>query len=170
MYLIENEITIRDFEEKDIENKVKWINNPENNQYLHYDIPLSVEKTREWYKSKNNEKRLDLLIEYNEKPVGLIGLVSIDKANSKAEFYISMGEVAFKGKGIATRATKMLLNYAFDQLQLNKVYLNVDEENSIACRLYEKVGFVCEGIFIKDMLRKGRFINRKRYAILKEKF
>lgn len=170
MYLIENEITIRDFEEKDIENKVKWINNPENNQYLHYDIPLSVEKTREWYKSKNNEKRLDLLIEYNEKPVGLIGLVSIDKANSKAEFYISMGEVAFKGKGIATRATKMLLNYAFDQLQLNKVYLNVDEENSIACRLYEKVGFVCEGIFIKDMLHKGRFINRKRYAILKEKF
>jgi RimJ/RimL family protein N-acetyltransferase len=44
----------------------------------------------------------------------------------------------------------------------------VDEANEKACRLYEKVGFKCEGIFIKDMYFKGAWINRRRYAILNE--
>lgn len=170
MLLIENEITVRDFEKKDIENKVKWINDPENNEFLHYDIPLSVEKTTEWFENKNNNSRADMLVEYNGIPVGLIGLVSIDKNHNKAEFYISMGEGSFKRKGIATRATRLVLNYAFCELKLNKVYLNVDEENLLACKLYEKVGFKCEGVFISDMIHKGKYINRKRYAILSKDF
>lgn len=39
-------IAIRKFERKDIPKKVEWINNPENNQFLHYDIPLCVEKPK----------------------------------------------------------------------------------------------------------------------------
>lgn len=170
MILLENEVSLRDFQREDIEKKVKWINDPENNEFLHYDIPLSVEKTLSWFRNKNNDIRKDLVIEYNKIPVGLIGLVSIDKVNSKAEFYISMGEVKFKGKGIATKATKMLLDYAFSEMCLNKVYLNVDEKNKIACRLYEKTGFKCEGIFVRDLFHKGEFINRRRYAILREEF
>ena len=38
-------ISIRKFESKDIPKKVEWINNSENNKYLHYDIPLKIEKT-----------------------------------------------------------------------------------------------------------------------------
>ena len=37
-------ISIRKFESKDIPKKVEWINNSENNKYLHYDIPLKIEK------------------------------------------------------------------------------------------------------------------------------
>lgn len=37
------EIRIRQFERADIPKKVEWINNPENNQFLHYDIPISIE-------------------------------------------------------------------------------------------------------------------------------
>ncbi len=170
MYIVENEIVLREFLEKDVANKVEWINNSENNTYLHYDIPLTYEKTLAWYKSKDNEKRRDLVIEYSGVPVGVIGLLCIDNANSKAEFYISIGNTSFKRKGIATRATKMLLKYAFEDLNLNKVYLNVDEENEIACRLYERVGFKCEGVFVKDLFHRGKYINRKRYAILRDEF
>ncbi|MBQ7789426.1 MAG: GNAT family N-acetyltransferase [Clostridia bacterium] len=170
MYIVENEIVLREFLEKDVANKVEWINNFENNTYLHYDIPLTYEKTLAWYKGKDNEKRRDLVIEYLGIPVGIIGLLCIDNVNSKAEFYISMGNTSFKRKGIATKATKMLLKHAFEDLNLNKVYLNVDEENEIACRLYEKVGFKCEGVFIKDLFHRGKYINRKRYAILHNEF
>ena len=41
----------------------------------------------------------------------------------KSEIYITIGEHELKGKGIAKEATKLLLNYAFDTLDLNKVYL-----------------------------------------------
>ena len=118
----------------------------------------------EWFRNKRNDVRCDLVVEYQGVPVGLIGLVAVDRFNCKAEYYICMGEQAFKGKGIATRATKLLLDYSFDTLKMNKVYLNVDEENEIACRLYEKVGFVCEGVFKEDLFHRGKFINRKRYS------
>ncbi len=170
MVLTNGNVCIRDFSEEDIKNKVEWINNSENNEFLHYDIPLCYEKTLDWYRNKDNAVRFDGVIEYENKPVGLIGLVSIDQKNKKAEFYISMGETAFKGKGIAKKSTKLLLMYAFRDLDLNKVYLNVDDDNLIACKLYEKVGFKCEGVFINDMFHRGKYINRKRYAILQDDF
>lgn len=163
-------IRIREFAEPDILLKIKWINDSDNNRYLHYDLPLEFEKTRQWFHSKNNTIRLDCVIEFENIPVGLIGLVAIDHENLKAEYYISMGEPAYKGRGIATEATRQLLEIAFLKLNLNKVYLNVDLENSPACRLYEKSGFKCEGVFREDLMHNGRLIDRKRYAILKEDY
>ena len=110
------------------------------------------------------------MIEDQGIPVGLLGLLAIDKVSQKAEFYISMGETAYKRKGIAMAATRLILEHAFSELQLNKVYLNVDAENLAACALYEKSGFHCEGYFHEDMLHHGRLIDRKRYAMLKKDF
>ncbi|MBR5236027.1 MAG: GNAT family N-acetyltransferase [Clostridia bacterium] len=162
-------IHLREFAETDIENKVHWINDEKNNRYLHYDLPLSIEKTKNWFQNKA-ENRLDCVIEYQGIAVGLIGLLNIDKQNQKAEFYISMGRDDFKRKGIATLSTKLLLSYAFEDLKLNKIYLNVDEENIAACNLYEKIGFTLEGRFIQDMFHRGKLINRLRYAILREEW
>ena len=57
-------ITIRKFEKSDIPKKVEWINNPENNRFLHYDLPLSVEGTERWFDSHEGETtRYDAVIE-----------------------------------------------------------------------------------------------------------
>ena len=160
------EVTLRLFEEEDITRKVAWINDPLNNQHLHYDIPLNHEKTLTWFHAKDNTKRLDCTIEYKGIPVGLIGLLSIDLFHRKAEFYISMGETQFKRCGISTLASQLLLRYAFEELKLHKIYLNTDGENIAAHRLFEKVGFVREGYFIDDMIHRGRYIDRIRYAIV----
>jgi len=167
--LLEGKLLLREFQTEDIENKVKWINDAKNNQYLHYDLPLSVEKTMIWFQNKA-ENRLDCVIEYEKVPVGLIGLLNIDQKNKKAEFYISMGRDDYKRKGIATESTRMLLCYAFEELKMNKIYLNVDEENDAACKLYEKIGFRQEGRFLQDLLHRGKLINRLRYAILKNEW
>ena len=166
----DGDVALRDFEEQDIPRKIEWINNAENNTYLHYDIPLEYDKTLHWFRNKNNATRLDCVIEYKGIPVGLIGLVSIDSGNQKAEYYVSMGNTAFKRCGIASNATRLLLKYAFECLQLNKIYLNVDSENIAACRLYEKAGFRCEGVFLQDMMHRGKLIDRKRYAMLASEF
>lgn len=168
MKIEKDNVSIREFKLSDVEKKVEWINNPENNQYLHYNIPLSVEGTTKWFMNKETSSRLDCVIEYDGVPVGVIGLLEIDYFNKKAEFYITLGATEYKRKGIATTATRLIVDYAFDDLQLQKVYLNVDEANEKACRLYEKVGFKCEGIFVKDMFFKNAWINRRRYAIFSE--
>lgn len=161
-----DEITIRKFNENDIENKVKWINNPENNKYLHYDLPLEYNKTLQWYKNNiNNKNRYDAIIEYNGNSVGIIGLLNIDYKNKKAEYYITMGENAYKGKGIAYRASKQIIEYAFKELGLNKVYLYTEVENLIAQKLFDKLGMVKEGLLKEDLIINGKKKDRYTYAI-----
>ena len=104
------EITIRKFEKTDIPKKVEWINNPENNQFLHYDIPICVEKTEKWFDSHLGENtRYDAIIEADGFSVGTIGLLEIDRKNSKAEYYMAMGETAHKGKGVAKEASRLII-------------------------------------------------------------
>lgn len=67
------DISLRLFQFEDIPLKVEWINDNDNNQYLHYDIPISIKETEEWF-YKRADNRLDCIIEYGGNPVGVIGL------------------------------------------------------------------------------------------------
>lgn len=166
-----DKVVIRKFEEKDISNKVKWINDDRNNKYLHYDLPLEYDKTLVWFKrNKDRTDRYDAVIEVDEKPVGLIGLLGIDEKNSKAEYYISMGEHEYQGKGVATKASKQLLAYAFYVLKLNRIYLYTESENTKAQKLFERVGFKKEGLLVDDLFSKGRYVDRYAYGITRENF
>ncbi|HLR21438.1 MAG TPA: GNAT family N-acetyltransferase, partial [Tissierellaceae bacterium] len=165
------EVRIRKFKEKDIPNKIKWINNSENNQYLHYDLPLEYEKTLNWFKkNKDRRDRYDGIIEVNSIPVGLIGLLSIDMKNSKAEYYIALGETKFKGKGIAKLASIKLLEYAFKEIGINKIYLFTEVENKSAQKLFERVGFKKEGLLKEDIKNGNEFADRYVYGICKEDY
>ena len=164
-------ITIRKFEFNDIELKIKWINNAENNQYLHYDLPLEYEKTCVWYNNnKDRVDRYDAVIEVDGRPVGLIGLLSIDLKNAKAEYYVAMGESNFKGRGIANKASQLILEYAFYELGLEKVYLYTETENVKAQKLFERLGFIKEGFLERDLYSKGKYVNRFLYGLLKNDF
>lgn len=164
-----NNVTIRKFDIDDINNKIKWINNSENNEFLHYNLPLEYKKTLEWYlKNKGNKKRHDMIIEYNNIPVGVIGIINIK--DRKGEFYITLGESKFKRKGISFEATKQIIELAFKSFNIDKIWLCVDEDNLAARRLYEKVGFKQEGLLREDIFFKGKMINRCMYGILKKEW
>lgn len=164
-------VTIRRFNENDIENKVKWINDPANNTYLHYDLPLDVSKTKNWWQNvKERTDRFDAVIEADGVPCGLIGLLAIDGKNKKAEYYVSMGDCSYKGKGVATKATELLLEYAFRDLHLQRVYLYTETANIPAQKLIEKAGFCREGMMKSDLYSKGRFVDRFVYGITKDMF
>lgn len=163
------QVFIRRFRKSDIPLKVKWVNNPSNNAYLHYDIPIEVEKTERWFENNmGRTDRYDGLIEAGGIPVGLIGLLHIDQKNGKAEYYILIGDTVFKGKGIAKEASCQILNYGFYKLGLNRIYLYTETENESAQRLFEKLGFVKEGCLKNDILSHGKYVNRYVYAVLKE--
>lgn len=164
-------VTIRKFERTDIPKKVEWINNPANNQFLHYDLPLEVEKTQRWFDNNvDRVDRFDAVIEADGVLCGTIGLLSIDRKNNKAEYYIAMGETSLKGKGISTEASKILLDYGFNELGLNRIYLFTETENIPAQRLFEKVGFVKEGCLRSDMVSHGKFVNRYIYGLVKNEY
>ena len=164
-------VTIRKFERDDIPKKVEWINNPANNQFLHYDLPLEVEKTQKWFDNNiGRTDRFDAVIEVDGVPCGTIGLLSIDRKNSKAEFYIAMGETSLKGKGVSTQATRLMIDYAFNVLLLNRVYSFIEVENIPSIKLVEKVGFIREGRLKNDIMSHGQPVDRFAYGICKEDY
>lgn len=157
-------VTLRKFEERDIKNKVRWINDSANNQYLHYELPLEEEKTKQWYgKIKNRTDRYDAVIECDGKAVGVIGLLEIK--NGQAEYYVTLGETEYRGKGIAKSATFLLLDYAFTILKLRMVYLYTETANRGAQRLFEKCGFIKRGIEKKSAVNRGKYVDRFQYRI-----
>ncbi|MBR2491341.1 MAG: pyridoxal-phosphate dependent enzyme [Ruminiclostridium sp.] len=164
-------MSVRKFELKDVPYKVAWINDPENNRYLHYDLPLEIEKTELWYeRTKDRTDRYDAVIEVDNVPVGLIGLLSIDEKSRKAEYYITIGDRDYLHQGVAVKATKLLLEVAFGELKLNKVFLFTECENHAAVRAYERIGFKREGVVEQDIFSKGRYIDRYIYGITRRKF
>lgn len=167
--MYKEQVSIRKFEEKDIANKIRWINDSENNEFLHYDLPLEYEKTLEWFlKNKDRKDRFDAIIEYEGIPVGIIGLLNIDLKNKKAEYYITLGEKQYKGKGIAYKSSLELLKYAFDELELNKIYLYTETENKIAQKLFYKLGFIREGVLRQDLIINNQKKDRYIYATFKK--
>lgn len=163
------QVRIRKFTFEDIPLKIEWINNPENNQYLHYELPLEYEKTCNWFK-KNRERRdrYDAVIEADGKPVGLIGLLSID--GKSAEYYVSMGDPAYKGRGVASDASECLLEYAFRTLKLEQVYLYTETGNLAAQKLFARIGFRENGILKKDAVNRGKPVDRYIYVMDKKEY
>ena len=163
------QVTIRQFTRSDIAKKVEWINNPHNNQFLHYDLPLSKEKTEKWFdRHLGEDTRYDAIIEANGVPVGTIGLLSIDRKNRKAEYYVAMGEPEYKGKGVAKEASKLILEYGFEKLCLNRIYLFTESENIGAQKLFESVGFVKEGVIRQDIVSHDKYVDRIAYGYLRK--
>lgn len=164
-------VSIRKFGREDIPKKVEWINNPANNKFLHYDIPLEVKKTQKWFDSiEKRIDRYDAVIEADGVPCGTIGLLNIDRKNSKAEYYIAMGDVSLKGKGISTQASKLIIEYGFKELGLNRIYLFTEIDNIPAQRLFEKVGFIKEGCIRSDIVSHGQFVDRYAYSIIRDEY
>jgi RimJ/RimL family protein N-acetyltransferase len=75
------------------------------------------------------------------RPIGHANLRGIDHRHRTAEFGITIGDPADRGKGYGTEATRLILDYAFTALGLHNVLLDTNEYNAAAVRAYEKAGF-----------------------------
>lgn len=162
------DVRIRKFTFEDIPLKLEWINNSQNNEFLHYDLPLEYDKTVQWFeRNKNRTDRFDAVIEYYGEPVGLAGLINIDYKNSKAEDYMIVGNTSYKRRGIATKAGTLIALYCFETLKLNKLYAFIEVGNQ-SLGLDLKRGFNVEG-FLRQSLRKGdKFVDRYVLGMLRQ--
>ncbi|WP_199153904.1 spermidine N1-acetyltransferase [Chromobacterium sp. ASV23] len=104
-----------------------------------------------------------------EQRVGLVELVEIDYIHRRAEFQIII-QPAHQGRGYARTATQLALRYAFNVLNLYKVYLVVDKENAKAVHVYEKLGFRKEGELIDEFFANGRYRSALRMCIFQPEF
>ncbi|MCR2045369.1 GNAT family N-acetyltransferase [Anaerosalibacter massiliensis] len=166
-------IYLRLMEERDIPFKVRWINDSDVNATLNFDYPISEIGTRNWLnKAAANSSRKDFIVclRENDRPIGYGGLLDIDIKNSKAESYMGIGETDCWGKGYAREIRTIILEYAFMQLGLNKVYSYVWEENKKMIKVNERAGFKVDGKLREDVFSHGEYRSRLIMSILKSEY
>lgn len=92
----------------------------------------------------------------DDRLIGGIGLDGIDWVNGNSYVGIGIGDRQDWGKGYGTDAMRILLRYAFTELNLHRVSLTVFEYNPRGIRSYQKAGFVEEGRTRGQLHREGR--------------
>ena len=162
---MKEKIVLKPFTHNDVPYKVKWINNPEINQFLHYKLPLNEKDTYRWLeKIYGDNERCDLSIYLDDKPVGIIGLLHITE--NDAEIYITIGEKNCQGKGIAFESLKKLCIMAFEKYKLHELYLFTETGNERAVHLYQKFGMKLVGTVKGDVQnREGKLVDRYKFSI-----
>ncbi|WP_343672137.1 GNAT family protein [Chitinophaga sp.] len=101
----------------------------------------------------------------NDTLIGTCGLHHINKTHYKAEMGYDLLP-AFWGKGIMTTALHRLLQYAFEDLALNRIEAVVDPANKLSLRLLERLGFHQEGLLRQAFFQKGHFVDAYMFSLL----
>lgn len=161
MIKITNELYYRRIEKEDLADRVKWINDPDINETLTFDTPVSLASTEAWFaKTVLDQSKCNLAFFVRNGDsfvaIGFGGFLNIDTKASKAELYITIGNKSFQGKGFGKRLVQFLMHFGFNDLGLQKIYLSTLEHNLRAYGLYESCGFEEEGRFKKHVLHKGK--------------
>lgn len=146
--------------EKDAETIVRWDHSSRYQLLANGTAPRlwSAAKVKEWLeKEPENQNGYFLMIRTleDDRPIGTIGLEDIHWAFGEAWVGIGIGEEADWGKGYGTDAMNIILRFAFQELNLHRVSLNVFQFNERAIRSYEKLGFQTEGRVRQWMQRDG---------------
>lgn len=114
-------------------------------------FPVTKENESAWYDRVLGESGKERAIFAICRPdadtaLGTVRLYDIDWISRLAEFGIFLADAAARGKGMGKQAAALILNYAFDDLNLNRVHLRVAADNQAAIRLYQSLGFTQEGV------------------------
>ena len=123
--------------------------------------PYSVQATKKLYEKyvKEDDPTMFAFIIRtieDDRMIGEVGLDGIHWNHGDCFVGIGIGERKFWGKGYGTDAMNVILRYAFTELNLWRVSLNVFEYNPRAIHSYEKAGFVHEGRVRAALNRAGR--------------
>lgn len=158
---------LRHLEEKDAPLMLEWMHDSEINCNFQADFAASTMESvlRFINNSFNDEHKNFAFVDENDEYLGTISLKNISHKNGNAEYAIVTRKKA-QGTGAAMKATLEVLKYAFEELKLHKVYLNVLEENVRAQKLYEKCGFVHEGKAVDAVRINGEYRTLKWYGMI----
>jgi RimJ/RimL family protein N-acetyltransferase len=142
---------------------VRWRNDPKiRDSILGYRFPITEAMEADWIDAVlKDQSRTRIVLAIEDKTdgafVGFVYLNNIDWFARNAEFGILIGERSRHGKGLAREALCLVAGYAFETLNLHKLYLRVVAFNKRALALYRAFGFAEEGVQRQQAFLRGRY-------------
>ncbi len=166
-------IYFRPVEPGDTKRYQRWINDPGTWVNMLSYKPVSEEAERQalqQFTSDPYSAAFAVVLREGDLHIGGVGLHHIHPRNRSAQFGIMIGETAYRGQGYGTEATRLMLRYAFETLNLHRVELGVYAINPAGIRAYENCGFVREGVQREHTFIAGRYVDHIMYSILDREY
>ncbi|MGO1468950.1 MAG: UDP-4-amino-4,6-dideoxy-N-acetyl-beta-L-altrosamine N-acetyltransferase [Tissierella sp.] len=171
--MVDKRIYLSPLEKEHIETVRQWRNDPDIRKYFfssHFINKLQQDEWFERYSRDNSQVSFAILNKDDNKIIGTIGLSKIDHYHQRAEMGTMIGDKNSWGKGVGSEATNLIVEYAFNNLNLQKVYCYIADDNIGSIKKNEKVGFKKEGNLRKHAFINGTFKDVTMMAILKEDY
>jgi len=160
-FLRGSRIRLRPLELDDLPRYAELFSDPEVNlSYGGLGVPDSLLKLQRRYDSGEfdaTDRKLHFVVEAGGEIIGQVSLKNDENLPSRAVTFGIMIGAGYLGQGYGTKASVLLLNYAFGILGYHKVNLDLFEYNVRAQTMYEKLGFVHEGRRRENHWSRGRF-------------
>lgn len=155
-------VYLRALEFDDLERTHRWHNDPILYEALVGPFRYVSRVTEEaWLRRKvassSQEINLAICLTADSTHIGNVYLRDIDWLARHAEVSIFLGEPGQRSKGYGTAALRLLIQHAFRDLGLSRLYAFILEENSVSLRMCEKCGFTLEGKLRKHAYKNGKF-------------
>ena len=168
-------VILRKLTPRDAGDVYEYSSNPEITKYLSWSEHESVAYTKKYLKYVTKRYKsgefLDWGIEEKEtgKLIGTCGYTSVNIDNLAAEIGYVINP-KYQKMGYGRECVRLILDYSFGDLELNRLSARVNPSNLPSIRLLEELSFVCEGRGKKEALIKGEFWDILHYALCREDY
>lgn len=167
-------IVLRAIEESDCQMLLDLINDEATEQMLGgVSFPVSSSSQNKWFSSLENTNRiLRCIIAKKDDPkigIGTVILSDIDYINGNAQIHIKLSNNAVRKCGFGTDAIQTITAYAFTTLRLHCVYAEIIEYNEPSKKLFEKCGYIFDGVLKSRIFKKGNYWDVYVYSIQSKK-
>ena len=154
-------VFLRPAEREDIPTFISWLSDADVGEGLATRAPWSRVAEEAWFDELQQKQtrtmwHFVICLRDGERPIGFCALHDVDHINGSVELGIGIGEPSEWDKGYGTETMGVLLDFAFGELRLHRVFLHVFDFNARAIRVYEGVGFRHEGTKREAFYHNGR--------------
>jgi RimJ/RimL family protein N-acetyltransferase len=131
---------------------------------------LQARRAEEFYKPGADYIPLVVCVLEDDTPIGIAAFHRVDLVSRATVYSIIIAEPGQWRMGYGGEVTRLMLQYAFEILNLHRVQLHVWADNAPAIHVYEKAGFVKEGCLREAMCKEGKFYDFYVMGILEEEW
>ena len=148
---------LRPIEEADLVKVLEWRNSDRIRAVMFTDSIITINEHRAWFERLHKEKTaICRIFEFQDRPVGVVNIIQIDRHNNKCSWGFYLGEVDVP-RGTGTVMGYLALEYIFEALGMRKLCAEVLAFNTTSIKFHKKLGFVEEGRFIKHVLKNDNY-------------
>lgn len=168
---LSNSIKIRKVNSPDKTKMRTWRNSDNVRPFMYNSKIITEEEHSIWFDRMLHDKsKTYWVIELENKSVGVVNLVNINNENSSCDWAFYIFNPDTRGKGVGSFVEQFVLDYVFNELQLNKLNCEVLETNPNVVKMHEKFGFKQEGFFKQAIRKNDSLIGVHRLSMLREEY